>query len=233
MRGVSRIVTAASLFALAVPQSSEGAVVAFIPPSGASRQQVAANLPVQNSIWAGIAQSVTAVDSNVTFGFYFTGSAPSSVMYTLRSGDGPDGSILKQVTSQIPMTNFDPVLVIADFSDISLAVGQKYTFEASLPGGAMPATGSTSASYASYAGVNDPYPGGRFYFAGANYDQEVPAISNRDLAFSMAGVSAAVPEPATWAMMLIGFGAMGFAMRRERRRVAGGGFGGSPDKKGA
>ena len=28
---------------------------------------------------------------------------------------------------------------------------------------------------------------------------------------------AAVPEPATWAMMLIGFGAVGFSMRRRRR----------------
>ena len=29
----------------------------------------------------------------------------------------------------------------------------------------------------------------------------------------------AVPEPGTWAMMLLGFGAIGFAMRRSRRRV--------------
>ena len=28
----------------------------------------------------------------------------------------------------------------------------------------------------------------------------------------------AVPEPATWAMMLMGFGAAGFAMRRRRRQ---------------
>jgi len=27
----------------------------------------------------------------------------------------------------------------------------------------------------------------------------------------------AVPEPATWAMMLLGFGAVGFAMRRRQR----------------
>jgi hypothetical protein len=27
----------------------------------------------------------------------------------------------------------------------------------------------------------------------------------------------AVPEPSTWAMMLLGFGAMGMAMRRRRR----------------
>ncbi len=30
----------------------------------------------------------------------------------------------------------------------------------------------------------------------------------------------AVPEPSTWAMMLIGFGATGFAMRRRRAKVA-------------
>jgi hypothetical protein len=31
------------------------------------------------------------------------------------------------------------------------------------------------------------------------------------------GTTAAVPEPATWAMMLFGFGAVGFGMRRRRR----------------
>ena len=31
------------------------------------------------------------------------------------------------------------------------------------------------------------------------------------------GVTAAVPEPSTWAMMLFGFGAIGFGMRRSRR----------------
>ena len=30
-------------------------------------------------------------------------------------------------------------------------------------------------------------------------------------------VGSAVPEPATWAMMLIGFGGIGFSMRRRRR----------------
>lgn len=32
-------------------------------------------------------------------------------------------------------------------------------------------------------------------------------------------VTAAVPEPATWAMMLIGFGAMGLTVRRRRRTI--------------
>lgn len=33
-------------------------------------------------------------------------------------------------------------------------------------------------------------------------------------------VAAAVPEPATWAMMLLGFGAVGFGMRRRSRTLA-------------
>ncbi|HWJ59374.1 MAG TPA: PEPxxWA-CTERM sorting domain-containing protein [Sphingomicrobium sp.] len=36
----------------------------------------------------------------------------------------------------------------------------------------------------------------------------------------MRGFLAAVPEPATWAMMLIGFGAMGWSIRRRRGSLA-------------
>ncbi|NUS21266.1 MAG: PEP-CTERM sorting domain-containing protein, partial [Mesorhizobium sp.] len=37
--------------------------------------------------------------------------------------------------------------------------------------------------------------------------------------FSLNGTNfgAPVPEPATWAMMIIGFGGIGFAMRRQRK----------------
>lgn len=37
-------------------------------------------------------------------------------------------------------------------------------------------------------------------------------------AFRLTNVGGAVPEPATWAMMLIGFGAAGFAVRRSRKQ---------------
>lgn len=33
-------------------------------------------------------------------------------------------------------------------------------------------------------------------------------------------LSAAVPEPATWAMVLVGFGAVGYGMRRRTRKIA-------------
>ena len=34
------------------------------------------------------------------------------------------------------------------------------------------------------------------------------------------GAISAVPEPATWAMMLIGFAGLGFALRQSRRKVS-------------
>ena len=38
-------------------------------------------------------------------------------------------------------------------------------------------------------------------------------LDNLDYVFN----TSAIPEPATWATMLVGFGAVGFAMRRQRR----------------
>lgn len=40
------------------------------------------------------------------------------------------------------------------------------------------------------------------------------------LTISRASVVAAVPEPATWTMMLLGFGAIGFSVRRRRSMVS-------------
>ena len=58
-------------------------------------------------------------------------------------------------------------------------------------------------------GVEDLYGGGDRDF--------------NDVVFSVSNVSstrpiAAVPEPATWAMMISGFGAVGAGLRRNRRR---------------
>jgi hypothetical protein len=40
-----------------------------------------------------------------------------------------------------------------------------------------------------------------------------------DLSTAIDNVGIAVPEPATWAMMLIGFGGLGAVLRGNRRRV--------------
>ena len=46
-----------------------------------------------------------------------------------------------------------------------------------------------------------------------------PFFGNGTLTISPVAVTGAVPEPATWAMMLVGFGAVGGALRR-RQKVA-------------
>lgn len=46
-----------------------------------------------------------------------------------------------------------------------------------------------------------------------------PQGVNPRLPFSFAFVVGGVPEPSTWAMMLVGFGAIGLALRRQRRAV--------------
>ncbi|MBB3348859.1 hypothetical protein FHY02_003341 [Sphingomonas sp. BK069] len=52
----------------------------------------------------------------------------------------------------------------------------------------------------------------------------VPASAAPVISFEFdnlaAGVSQAVPEPATWGMMILGFGAIGAAMRRCKERSA-------------
>lgn len=51
--------------------------------------------------------------------------------------------------------------------------------------------------------------------------QQIQGAGNRTLtgSVSSASVTAAVPEPATWAMMLLGFGFVGSAMRRRQRQT--------------
>nr|WP_314441485.1 PEPxxWA-CTERM sorting domain-containing protein [uncultured Sphingomonas sp.] len=45
-------------------------------------------------------------------------------------------------------------------------------------------------------------------------------VTAADFGIDRVYVTAAVPEPGTWAMMLLGFGAIGAAMRRRRRPIA-------------
>ena len=50
-----------------------------------------------------------------------------------------------------------------------------------------------------------------------NYSYSVSAFSDANRGQNFLPVTSGVPEPATWAMMLIGFGGMGYAMRRRPR----------------
>ena len=75
-----------------------------------------------------------------------------------------------------------------------------------------------------FVGQNPLLDGGGFTFNGAFGDRNIfwNGITYRDfgqanITFSIREIAQGVPEPATWAMMLIGFGAMGVSLRRRRR----------------
>ncbi|WP_294942013.1 PEPxxWA-CTERM sorting domain-containing protein [Tardiphaga sp.] len=54
------------------------------------------------------------------------------------------------------------------------------------------------------------------YFAASAPTTSISLL--KQVRISQTAVTSAVPEPATWAMMLLGFGAMGASLRRSRRR---------------
>jgi len=59
------------------------------------------------------------------------------------------------------------------------------------------------------------------YFDNVDYNEFVSlngvGTALRIIDFRLEEVAAAIPEPGTWAMMLVGFGAVGYAMRRRPR----------------
>jgi hypothetical protein len=46
------------------------------------------------------------------------------------------------------------------------------------------------------------------------------AVANPSVGVGTFALSAAVPEPSTWSMMLLGFAGLGFAFRQSRRKVS-------------
>ena len=59
-----------------------------------------------------------------------------------------------------------------------------------------------------------------YYWDAIHPTAAVDNIVGNALADFEFGTAAAVPEPTTWAMLLVGFGSMGFAMRRRKVRTA-------------
>ena len=67
--------------------------------------------------------------------------------------------------------------------------------------------------------VNEDYHLELFGLDPGSYTLHVQGTRGRTSTYSGSISFAAVPEPATWAMMLLGFGAIGFALRRRRALV--------------
>jgi hypothetical protein len=175
-----------------------------------------------------IGQSFIATDTNLTsFGFEFqnfnAGQFNAPVTLTLRSGAGTSGDIITTRTVTLPTQPDYPNDAWFDFdlTGTTLVAGQTYT--------ALLTTTSTLLGVIYGPDLNiftgqplsgDAYAGGQIYAAGDNLDGYCSTSGACDLNFRFSGTTpTAVPEPASWAMMLGGFGMIGGAMRQRRRTV--------------
>ena len=153
--------------------------------------------------------------------FHQTGQvAPASVagVYTFALGTSPisfDFSIGNVVAS----TAFDTSG--ANIFLTSLLTGQTVSYNPFFVGNDN--TTTASGDVQNSARLNFGFLFGSNFNANVDntYRIDLTAGGNTVTSFAQigAGAVAAVPEPTTWAMMLMGFGAMGFALRR-RKRVA-------------
>ena len=138
------------------------------------------------------------------------------------------GSNIVDVSFFIPGTNTSAFVTGfgAVFSDIDLAGSTSLTFFGAnnLLLGTWDAPGITGNETLSFLGIlfGDPIvsrvriTSGNAALGG-NESSNIDLVVMDDFIFGEPTLAAAVPEPASWAMMLLGFGAIGFSMRRKGR----------------
>ncbi len=162
---------------------------------------------------------------------------------TVRDGDFVYGFLQTKSADALPFANlyFDLDAATRSGSDLGFELSANNGASAFIPGvdGKVTLSGITTAFVAGQ-GFEFSIPTSYFSskIAGLNYN---PALTfsgsarlnlSQSFNYSVAGgtgygvnrlgvvdVAAAVPEPATWAMLLIGFGMMGGAMRYRRKRT--------------
>ena len=175
-----------------------------------------------------VGQSFTAVGSTISsFGFQFeavnTQYANDPITWTLRQGEGLAGAVIASTQFTIPGNTSATTPTWFDFAtgNVAVTAGQLYTAvlttTASLRNGII-----FGPDFNIYTGVplsGDEYAGGKLI---GTVDPDAAGYCNRtggcDLSFRINALAApaAVPEPASWAMMVGGFGLLGTALRRRR-----------------
>jgi len=103
------------------------------------------------------------------------------------------------------------------------SISSTYSISLNGVGGSVNSTTYNSQGNGGFIAVGDfgNLTDSSFSFTGFNYSVAITAGSGQNFTASSLsgskGVVGSVPEPASWAMMLTGFGAVGFAMRRNRK----------------
>lgn len=164
------------------------------------------------------------------FGFEFTTLNPSAantpLTFNLYAGGTLTGTSLFSTSFVLPTTissRTTDAFVDLALPDIVVVPGSRYSAVITASS-VRPAllVGPSFNVQANRLSGGDNYAGGRLLTnATAIYSNCQGAANNCDANFRVTGnlVGAAVPEPATWALMLLGFGAVGGSLRRRRQAV--------------
>ncbi|MEO5494105.1 MAG: PEPxxWA-CTERM sorting domain-containing protein [Sphingomonas sp.] len=170
-------------------------------------------------------QSFTSIDSTLkSIGFQFEGLNPTFTggTYTLSliAGESLTGTALVTRTFTLPtaINSRTPVWFDIDIGNVAATIGQRYT--------AVLNSSDTRNGIVLGPDINlntgvpltgDAYAGGRAIFATVPYSTcNNTATSICDFNFRVNGTTAVagVPEPATWGMIILGFGALAGVVRR-------------------
>lgn len=219
-------IAAAALLGTALPAAAQTAtdtLQVVSGPTGARGPQL--------MYFGPLGQSFTAIDSTLTsFGFQFetfnAGSANAPITFSLVDGAGLGGASLYSTSFTLPTDLPARTGVFYDFAvpDLAVAIGEVYTAILSTTSNRVGlALGPEYNIYTGAALGGDAYAGGQAYFTTKPYPNCTnDASSNCDLNFRVTGtraLAAAVPEPAAWAMMVVGVGMAGSALRRRPRKA--------------
>ena len=185
------------------------------------------------SAFGPVGQSFRAIDTNLTsFGFQFTalnlGRANLPFTFDLFSGETLMGTSLATSTFTLPtsINSRTPTWFDFDITGTTVTVGQLYTAVLSSSSSRNgPVLGPDINIFTGAELSGDAYADGRAIFTREVYPN-CAKTGNCDLNFRVTGTTAvaAVPEPASWALMIVGFGLVGGTLRRRRdtkpRRLA-------------
>jgi hypothetical protein len=211
---MNRLAIAAALATAAFSSSNAFAAETISVVSGTRGVTIASNGPV--------AQTFVATDSLLTnFGFQFGSSINNaftgSVTFSLLAGSGTTGAVLASQTVSLANLTFRGGNTWYDVftGTANLVTGQTYTALLSN------ASSNVSLTYGPNSGQTvDAYTRG-FLIKNNTLDQAClnNGYCDANFRFTTAAAAAAVPETATWGMMIAGFGLTGASLRVRRRSV--------------
>lgn len=177
-----------------------------------------------------IGQSFTAFSDTLTsvefqFKAFNPGNANLPINLSLVAGEQLAGAALFSTAATLPIGTATAWYQFA-LPSTAVTRGAQYTFVLSTgPSFRNAVVIGPGYTYADPAFPNgrqvgdDAYEGGRLLSAQPIFPECNGAANNCDLNFRLTGdlLAAAVPEPSSWALLILGFGAVGVALRSRRK----------------